>query len=845
MYIYYADGKVKSKTDKNGSILTYIYDIHGNLLTETADGPGETKDLEYKYTYDNKGNQLTMTDTIGTTRRTYDELGRVLTKTVPSIGTVTYTYDIRSGAGEGCYREKTTDPKGNITIKEYDKTGRLIKVIAGSDTVTYTYYDNGRRKSVTYNNGTKEEYTYDVNNQIETLINRRADGSILDSYTYTYDSAGNQLTKNEIIGGVEKGITTYAYDALNRLQTVVEPSGRSTAYEYDEAGNRMKETVVTRDMVSGSNVTSVSTYTYDSRNRLTNIDTKVDNVLTKTTTYTYDSNGNQLTVAVTVGSTTTRSANTYDVHNQLVQTITEDGTTVNNTYSAEGYRTGKEVNGEKTYYLYEEDKVILEVNENGSQKAQNIYGTNLLLRVTGTGVYQYLYNGHADVIALITRDGIIAATYYYDAFGNIPESTSNIDNNILYAGYQYDEETGLYYLNARMYDPVTARFLQEDTYKGDPNDPLSLNLYTYCQNNPIMFYDPIGHDLWKLDTLVKATKGTIKIDNKKDTVTVTINGKKKVYDQDDLYYYNGSYIIDDRQFKQDLHYNIKVKIENDILDVNSKKVTSKDITKSSVYKKLDEGSQAFLRDATDRYGAVGYNYYSTSINKIYNTIEKNKNHQLSKSQEYSFGLTRDAAAFLELNYNLNRLGSSFVSMEQQFRDQQLAEGKALFSMLAFNVALNSGKLPPGPADPDFRMQNGVYVQTTYPKGYISNRGKWWTVPYQGTLKTTGKQAQIIGATREQNVANITGGEVSLQKIKSSAGGTDLDVIGPNGELIMVGGPAKAKDLGKLGQVIKIYQDEAIARGGVGVKAYFAEGTPQNVIDFAIKKLGADNVVIFK
>ncbi len=99
--------------------------------------------------------------------------------------------------------------------------------------------------------------------------------------------------------------------------------------------------------------------------------------------------------------------------------------------------------------------------------------------------------------------------------------------------------------------------------------------------------------------------------------------------------------------------------------------------------------------------------------------------------------------------------------------------------------------------------------------------------------------------REQTVADITGGKVSGVKIKSGAGGTDVDVVGPNGELIMVGGPAKAKDLGKLGQVIKIYQDEAVARGGVGVKAYFAEGTPQNVIDFAIKKLGADNVVIFK
>ena len=65
--------------------------------------------------------------------------------------------------------------------------------------------------------------------------------------------------------------------------------------------------------------------------------------------------------------------------------------------------------------------------------------------------------------------------------------------NILYAGYQYDEETGLYYVNAHMYDPVTARFLQADTYLGNLNDPLSLNLYTYCLNNPHKYVDPSGH----------------------------------------------------------------------------------------------------------------------------------------------------------------------------------------------------------------------------------------------------------------------------------------------------------------------------------------------------------------
>ncbi|MDD4402599.1 MAG: RHS repeat-associated core domain-containing protein, partial [Desulfitobacteriaceae bacterium] len=89
--------------------------------------------------------------------------------------------------------------------------------------------------------------------------------------------------------------------------------------------------------------------------------------------------------------------------------------------------------------------------------------------------------------------GNIAATYYYDAFGNILEQTGAVNNSITYAGYQYDEETGLYYLNARMYDPKIARFLQEDTYRGDINDPLSLNYYVYCANNPLVYYDPTGH----------------------------------------------------------------------------------------------------------------------------------------------------------------------------------------------------------------------------------------------------------------------------------------------------------------------------------------------------------------
>jgi len=60
---------------------------------------------------------------------------------------------------------------------------------------------------------------------------------------------------------------------------------------------------------------------------------------------------------------------------------------------------------------------------------------NLLMRTVGKDSYYYMYNGHADVTALINAaTGKVDATYYYDAFGNILESTENVNNNILMPG---------------------------------------------------------------------------------------------------------------------------------------------------------------------------------------------------------------------------------------------------------------------------------------------------------------------------------------------------------------------------------------------------------------------------
>ena len=207
----------------------------------------------------------------------------------------------------------------------------------------------------------------------------------------------------------------------------------------------------------------------------------------------------------------------YNNKNQLIEaSATED---VFNAFNAEGQRASKKTGGTTTYYTYEYDKVVKEHDTNGVS-AYNVYGTNLISRdVAGQKVY-YLYNGHGDVTGLVSSSGTIIASYYYDAFGNIVEQSGNFSNPYRYSSYVYDEESRLYNLNARFYDASIARFMQEDTYLGNRSDPLSLNLYTYCHNNPLVYYDPMGHNLMR----VEHPSGRVSYIDEKDYPAYIMNG---------------------------------------------------------------------------------------------------------------------------------------------------------------------------------------------------------------------------------------------------------------------------------------------------------------------------------
>ena len=105
--------------------------------------------------------------------------------------------------------------------------------------------------------------------------------------------------------------------------------------------------------------------------------------------------------------------------------------------------------------------------------------------LNGNG-YAYREDARASVTNIIDSAGNIALSYTYDAYGNTTASNNTFKNSFAYTGAVIDTETGLYYMNARYYDPVNARFISVDPAKDGGN------YYAYCDSDPVNFCDPTG-----------------------------------------------------------------------------------------------------------------------------------------------------------------------------------------------------------------------------------------------------------------------------------------------------------------------------------------------------------------
>ena len=139
------------------------------------------------------------------------------------------------------------------------------------------------------------------------------------------------------------------------------------------------------------------------------------------------------------------------------------------------------------------EKIVFLYDESGIVGMEYSVGNDM-------NIYYFQRNLQGDVVGIFDTAGGLVAKYDYDAWGNctISSETTNTSvanaNPIRYRGYYYDSDTGLYYCNARYYSPLWRRFISpDDTAYLDPETVNGLNLYCYCNNDPVNYCDPSGH----------------------------------------------------------------------------------------------------------------------------------------------------------------------------------------------------------------------------------------------------------------------------------------------------------------------------------------------------------------
>ena len=518
---YDLNGNALTVTDANGNVTTNTYDsLNRILIANTVHSNDSSKNVNKSYEYDEMGRVQCININNEQTLYLYDDLGRKITEE-SSTGFKGYYYEGISQNVSSYFIGRNHQIVYENIFYTYDDEMRVVQVKEGGNlTASYAYDENGNKISETLANGVVSTYSYNACNKVTKLVTKSGKFDI-SSYEYSYYLDGSDACKVRNENGIIE-TTSYDYDGLKRLTRESISNGKTAdtySYEYDDYGNRSK-------MVANGSEEYETVYDYTVNGKYTALLQKEIKTVKETpsavtsnnglaisptdlitstaadakreeTAYSYDANGNQIT-KITADKTET---NTYDSLNQLIG-FTDGKTTASYKYDVDGLRISKTVDGHSIDQIWNDDKQIA-VDADGSNpyKAQiYIRGTNLLagcefVQAVKSDYTYYTQNAHGDVVNLTDNNGAVTKTYQYDAFG-VEKNIDDTDTNAFrYCGEYYDKETATIYLRARYYSPSTGRFISRDSFAGSNNDPLSLNLYTYCHNNPVSGTDSTGHFL--------------------------------------------------------------------------------------------------------------------------------------------------------------------------------------------------------------------------------------------------------------------------------------------------------------------------------------------------------------
>ena len=486
--------------DNERKTFTYTYDVNGNLRTLDDASPGAAIS-KYAMTY-NGLNQLTdLEEFAGTTRRnltqfSYDPNGNPLTR----------SHNRQNAAFE------YNDPRDLITKITNTETGDAAKI------TTYGYTNRGELAQETRPNGNTVDYTYYLDGQIKTQV-EKAGTTLIAEHQLEYNAnshrtrdAAKRMNADDHSAYLDH-VYQYKYDPRDRVAEATRSAAgggiqETELYVHDANGNVTSETIENK----------VTTSVYD-RNRLVSSSSQGS-----TSTYNYDPLGRLDTVT---SGTTILEKYTYDGFDRVSKhrQTKPDNSTETTTYTYDPFdrtatRTEKAgATGEETTrfsFLGLSDEVAAEEINNVLKKTYTFGPWNDRLGMVkhdSTREYSYYsYNAHTDVELITKADGRPRATYGYTAYGkDDTQLFTGVDkpdpanpdkkpyNTYRFNAKRLDPATGDYDMGARDYSPERNRFLTRDLYNGAladlslATDLFTMNRYAFGAGNPISIIEIDGH----------------------------------------------------------------------------------------------------------------------------------------------------------------------------------------------------------------------------------------------------------------------------------------------------------------------------------------------------------------
>jgi len=305
----------------------------------------------------------------------------------------------------------------------------------------------------------------DVNGHADDEHNGDCSSSV--RFRYERDDAGLLLEEEQsssLPGTAFQGSIENSYDSLNRLITSAPPK----SVRYDAADRVLN--------IQPSNPASSVSFVYDTADELSTATSSAG-----TSTFLFDLRGNRI-------KKMPPSAPSLNLKYDQANRLTAFGATATYAYNGDGLRASKKIGVNTEYFSWDHLPGVPQMIRDGTTSYVYGPGGAVLEQISSGGAVLFYHHDQLGSTRLLTDPkGAVQATYTFDAYGNPVTSTGAVSNPFQFAGEFTDSESGLQYLRARYYDPLTAQFLTKD-----PFFTRTRAAYSYAGDDPKNAIDPSG-----------------------------------------------------------------------------------------------------------------------------------------------------------------------------------------------------------------------------------------------------------------------------------------------------------------------------------------------------------------